>query len=140
MDNIDGITRAHNKILVSEYDRMMKCLNDSYYLIMVDKEKFEKFVEFRKTCTVPIESFEEKVSFMLQFNKKIDEDKRNKEKETLKKEKEKLIELAKKRYESKSALWKVFNKKINPDKINFDNMSASEINELYNDETNKKTR
>lgn len=132
MNNFDGITRARYNLLVTKYDMMYQHMNDSYADSLT-----AKFAEFRKSCDIPINTFEEKVAFMLQFEEKIREEERKEEIERLKEEKKALIELAKQRYDSKSFFWKLSHKSQKPDKLDFDSMSSREIGELYNDDTKK---
>ena len=106
MDNYDMITSAHNNLLVTQYDIMYSHMNDLEYLKDADDTTL-KFIEFRKSCTIPINTFDEKVAFMRQFYDKIEQEKKKEEIERLKKEKAKLIELAKERYASKSFFWKL---------------------------------
>ena len=134
MNNFDGITRARYNLLVTKYDTMYNHMNDPY----ADRTT-AKFAEFRKSCDLPINTFDEKVAFMLQFEEKVREEERKEEIERLKKEKEALIELAKQRYDSKSFFWKLSHKSQKQDNLDLASMSSSEIRALYNDGT-KKTR
>lgn len=134
MNSFDGITSARYNLLVTKYDIMYNHMNDPY----ADRTT-AKFAEFRKSCDLPINTFDEKVAFMLQFEEKIREEERKEEIEKLKKEKEELIKLARERYASKSFFWKLSHKSQKPDNLDFDIMSNREIGELYNDDT-KKTR
>lgn len=134
MNNFDGVTRARYNLLVTKYDTMYNHMNDSYADSLT-----AKFAEFRKSCTIPINTFDEKVAFMLQFEEKVREEERKEEIERLKKEKEALIELALERYDSKSFFWKLLHKSEKPGNLDLASMSSSEIRALYNDGT-KKTR
>ena len=75
-------------------------MNDPYFLNSMTNERFLKFVEFRKSCNTSINSFEEKVAFMIQFNQFLEKNNRKKQIESLKNERANLIELAKRRYEA----------------------------------------
>ena len=139
MDNYDMITSAHNNLLVTQYDIMYSHMNDLEYLKDADDTTL-KFIEFRKSCTIPINTFDEKVAFMRQFYDKNEQEKKKEEIERLKKEKAKLIELAKERYASKSFFWKLSHKGESPKKLDFDSMSDYEINDLYADEGERRIR
>ena len=129
MDNFDAANSAYYEILANKYDIMMMYFNNDD--LLVNDERTKKFIEFRKTCNIPITSFADKVAFMIQFNKMI-------EKMEESQKKEKSIELAKKRYDSKSPLWKFLHKKLNPEIIDFENMSTWQIDHLYVEEENSK--
>ena len=50
------------------------------------------------------------------------------------------IEAAKRRYDSKPFTWKLFHKKLSPQNIDFEIKSVEEINNLYMDDSNVKSR
>ena len=136
MNNYDRINGSYYKLLANEHDAMYRHMNDPYFLNSMTNERFLKFVEFRKSCNIPINSIEEKEAFMIQFNQFLEKNNRKKQIESLKNERANLIELAKRRYEALPFFTRL--KQPNPKKINFDSLSDSQIEELYSGIDNKK--
>ena len=96
---------------------------DFYYT--KNLEEYENIVKFDELLT-RIDIYRQDY----ERSKRIEEIKRQEEKEALEQRKLMFLKRAKRYYNSKNFLWKFFNKKLNPERINVENLTKESLTQL----------